>query len=169
MLDDCVSRRDVGFVIGEMISEVNAGHTYYRSGDVDSGPRNSIGYLGVDFELDQGYYRITKAYEGGTWDTDARSVFHELDDKQREQVKYLFKVNGIPIDTSKSPWAAFEGLAGQTVTLSVGAEPKPESAINVVVKLLGSEGQPPVSQLGRAESPLCRRKKQWQSRLHSRP
>jgi len=139
MLDDCVSRRDVGYVIAEMISEVNAGHTYYGGGDVDSGPRQSIGYLGVDFELDQGYYRIAKVYEGGTWDTDARSALSMLDQKEREQCSYLFKVNGVPVDTSKAPWAAFEGLSGVTVTLTVGAEPDPDEATNVVVKLLGSE------------------------------
>jgi len=141
MLDDCVSRRDVGYVISEMISELNASHTYYGGGDVDSGPREPIGHLGVDFELDQGYYRVAKVYEGGDWDTDARPVFHDLDQKEREQFKYLFKVNGLPIDTSKAPWAAFEGLAGQTVTLTVGATPDPDKATNVVVKLLGSESE----------------------------
>ena len=139
MLDDCVSRRDVGYVIAEMISEVNAGHTYYGGGDVDRGPSQSIGYLGVDFELDQGYYRIAKVYEGGTWDTDARSALSMLDKEEREQCNYLFKVNGVPVDTSKAPWAAFEGLSGATVTLSVGAEADPDEATNVVVKLLGSE------------------------------
>ncbi len=139
MLDDCVCRRDVGYVIAEMISEVNAGHTYYGGGDIDSGPSESIGYLGADFELDQGYYRISKIYQGGIWDTDARSVLHEMDEEQRQQCKYLFKVNGIPVDTSKAPWAAFEGLAGQTVTLTVGSAPNPEEANNVVAKLLGSE------------------------------
>ena len=139
MLDDCVSRRDVGYVIAEMISEVNAGHTYYGGGDVDSGPSQSIGYLGVDFELDQGYYRISKVYEGGIWDTDARSALDDLDEKEKEQCKYLFKVNGVPVDISKAPWAAFEGLAGQTVTLTVGDNPNLEEATNVVVKLLGSE------------------------------
>jgi len=139
MLDDCVSRRDVGFVIGEMISEVNAGHTYYGGGDMDSGPWEAIGYLGVDFELDQGYYRIARVYEGGVWDTDARSALYALDEEEREQVNYLFKVNGVPIDTSKAPWAAFEGLSGATVTLTVGAAPDPDQATNVVVKLLRSE------------------------------
>jgi tricorn protease len=139
MLADCVSRRDVGYVISEMISEINSSHTYYGGGDVDYGPSMSIGYLGADFELDQGYYRISKVYEGGIWDTDARSVLADLDPNEIKQCKYLFKVNGIPVDTSKAPWAAFEGLAGQTVTLTVGADPDPEKAIKVVVKLLGSE------------------------------
>ena len=139
MLDDCVSRRDVGYVIAEMISEVNAGHTYYGGGDVDSGPSEGIGYLGVDFELDQGFYRVANIYQGGIWDTDARSALHELDQKEREQFMYLFKVNGVPLDTSKAPWAAFEGLAGETVTLAVSATPNPEEATNVVVKMLRSE------------------------------
>ena len=139
MLDDCVSRRDVGYVIAEMISEVNAGHTYYGGGDTDAGPWKAIGYLGVDFELDQGYYRIAKVYEGGVWDTDARSALHYLDEEEREQCKYLFRVNGVPVDASKAPWAAFEGLAGATVTLTVGADPDPEEATDVVVKLLRSE------------------------------
>jgi tricorn protease len=139
MLDDCVSRRDVGYVIAEMISEVNAGHTYYGGGDIDSGPSESVGYLGADFELDQGYYRISKLYEGGIWDTDARSVLDDLDETEKEQCKYIFKVNGIPVDTTKAPWAAFEGLAGQTVTLTIGAEANPEQAADVVVKLQGSE------------------------------
>jgi tricorn protease len=139
MLDDCVSRRDVGYVISEMISEVNAGHTYYGGGDVDSGPSMSVGYLGADFVLDQGYYCISKIYEGGIWDTDARSVLDDLDQKEREQCKYLFKVNGIAVDTSRAPWAAFEGLAGQAVTLTVGATPNPEQAVSVVVKLADSE------------------------------
>jgi tricorn protease len=139
MLDDCVSRRDVGYIIREMISEVNAGHTYYGGGDLDSGPWQGIGYLGVDFELDQGFYRIAQVYEGGTWDADARSVLHDLDPNEREQFKYLFKVNDVPVDTSKAPWAAFEGLGGQTVTLTVGAAANPEEATNVVVKLRGSE------------------------------
>jgi tricorn protease len=141
MLEDCVSRRDVGMVIGEMISEVNAGHTYYGGGDIEFGPRNSVGYLGAEFELDQGFYRIRKVYEGGKWDTDARSAFHPLDEEERASVKYLFEVNGRPVDTSKAPWAAFEGLAGHTVTLSVGPEPDPANSSNVVVKLLRSEEQ----------------------------
>ena len=141
MLDDCVSRRDLGYVISEMIGEINAGHTYYRGGDLESGPRRSIGYLGVDFELDQGVYRVSQVYEGGVWDTDARSILHDLKPEEREQFNYLFSVNGMPVDTTKAPWAAFEGLAGQTVTLEVASKPDPDQAVDVVVKLMGSEGE----------------------------
>lgn len=137
MLPDCVSRRDIAFVISEMISELNAGHTYYGGGDFDdSAPSMSIGYLGADFELDQGVYRVKRFYQGGTWDTDVRPVLHRLNEAQRDAFKYLFKVNGIPIDTSKAPWAAFEGYSNQTVTLTVGPSPTIDDATQVVVQLL---------------------------------
>ncbi|MCF7974049.1 MAG: PDZ domain-containing protein, partial [Phycisphaerae bacterium] len=141
MLDDCISRRDLGYVISEMISEINAGHTYFRGGDLESGPTRSIGYLGVDFKLDQGYYCVSQVYEGGVWDTDARSILHDLKPEEREQFKYLFAVNGMPVDTAKAPWAAFEGLAGQTVTLKVSKDPDPDTAIDLVVDLMRSEGE----------------------------
>ena len=73
MLDDCVSRRDVSYVIGEMIAELNVGHAYVLgAGDVEDQPRVSVGMLGVDFELHDGAYRIAKIYEGAPWDYDAR-------------------------------------------------------------------------------------------------
>ena len=51
MVDDAASREDVSFIIAEMISELNVGHAYYFGGDVDGEPSQSVGMLGVDFEL----------------------------------------------------------------------------------------------------------------------
>ena len=54
---------------------------------------------------------------------------------------YLLAVNGVPVDTSKDPWAAFRGLAGRTVTLTVSDDPTwDDDARDVVVELLGDEG-----------------------------
>ena len=39
MLDDCASREDVGYVISEMISELNVGHAYYFGGGTEQPPR----------------------------------------------------------------------------------------------------------------------------------
>lgn len=63
MLEDCVSREDVSFVIGEMIAELNVGHAYYMGGDTEQAPSVSVGLLGCDFELHRGAYRISKIYQ----------------------------------------------------------------------------------------------------------
>jgi tricorn protease len=142
MLDDCVTREDVGFVISEMIAELNIGHAYYFGGDVESAPSVSVGLLGVDFELDDedDVFRIVKIVQGAEWDVDARNPLSEpgLDVKEGD---YLLAVNGVEVDASKDPWAAFIGLAGRTVTITVSDTPElDDEAREVIIKPIGSEG-----------------------------
>ena len=140
MLADCVSREDVTFVIGEMISELNVGHAYVRgSGDVEPQPRVSVGMLGCDYVLHDGAYRIDRILSGAPWDLDARSPLSRpgVDVKEGD---YLLAVNGVPVDTKRDPWAALQGMADRTVTLTVGDKPViDDDARDVVVKLAGSE------------------------------
>jgi C-terminal processing protease CtpA/Prc len=137
MLDDCVSREDVAYVIREMISELNVGHAYYRGRSTDSGPSVSVGLLGVDFELHEGAYRFAKIHAGGAWDVDARGPLAGTDIKEGE---YLLAVDGVPLDTSKDPWAAFQGLANQVTTLTVSEKPvMDDDAREVNVKPIGRE------------------------------
>ncbi|QOJ03691.1 MAG: PDZ domain-containing protein [Planctomycetia bacterium] len=145
MLDDCASREDVGFVAAEMISELNAGHTYYGGGDLEGQPSVSVGMLGCDFELYTGplpgapAYRISKIYEGAPWDSDARGPLSQpgVDVKVGD---YLLAVNRAPVDATRDPWASFQGLADQTVTLTVSDKPAmDDKARDVVVKLLSDE------------------------------
>jgi tricorn protease len=139
MLADCVTRQDVAYVIREMISELNVGHAYYSGGDFGDEPKMSVGLLGCDFALKDGAYEISRIYHGGAWDADARGPLSEpgVDVKEGD---YLLAVNGAPIDTSRDPWAAFQGLANKTIRLTVSAKPKMDAdAREVVVKSTDSE------------------------------
>ncbi len=139
MLDDCVSREDVSFVIQEMISELNVGHAYYFGGDVEEQPSISVGMLGVDFALDNGAYKMTAIYEGAPWDADARNPLR-LNGVDVEAGDYLLAVNGVPVSTDRDPWAAFQGMAGRVVTVTVSEKPEiDDDARDVVVELLPSE------------------------------
>jgi len=142
MIECCNTREDVGFVIHEMIAEMNVGHAYYAGGDVERSARVSVGMLGVDWELDEGAYRIAAIYSGGPWDVDARGPLNEqgLDIGKGD---YLLAVNGVPVDMSRDPWAAFIGLAGKTITLTVSSKPEmDDEAREVIVKSIGSEERP---------------------------
>ncbi len=139
MLANCGSRNDVSYVIREMIAELNVGHAYYRGGDVEQAPSRSVGLLGCDFTLDQGAYRIGRIYAGAAWDADARGPLSQPG-VGVSTGDYLLAVNGVPLDASRSPWAAFQGLAGKTVTLTVSAHPTLDAdARDVVVETLASE------------------------------
>jgi len=139
MLPDCASRTDLSYIISEMIAELNVGHAYYFGGDYERAPTVSVGMLACDYELDDGAYRISKIYDGADWDGDVRGPLTE----QGVDVAvgdYLLAVNGVPLDTEKDPWAAFQGMAGSTVTLTVSAKPEiDEDARYVAVEPIGSE------------------------------
>ena len=142
MLPYVVDRTDLNYVIGEMIAELNASHAYVRGGDIERPDRLSVGLLGCDFELDQknNAYRIKKIYEGAVWDDEARSALRQPGLKVNEG-DYLLAVNGQRLDTAKDPWAAFQGLAGEVVTLTVNSSPTMKDAREIVVEPNSSESR----------------------------
>ena len=135
MLPDVASREDLSYIISEMISELNVGHAYYSGGDTESQPSVGAGLLGADLELVNGAYRISNIYQGGPWDSDARGPLSQPGVNVKEG-DYLLAVNGAPIDTTRDPMAAFQGLGGQTVTLTVSPSPSAQGSRDVVLKLL---------------------------------
>ncbi|MBL8964266.1 MAG: PD40 domain-containing protein, partial [Phycisphaerae bacterium] len=144
MIEDCATRDDVNYVIAEMISELNVGHAYLGApGDVEGQPSIPTGVLGCDFELvstaEGTAYRISKIYEGGPWDTDSRNPLRQLGVDVKEG-EYLLAVNGVPLDTTRDPWAAFQYRANKTVSLTIGAGPSMKSGTReVLVQTLGSD------------------------------
>ncbi|MEA2336192.1 MAG: tricorn protease [Thermoanaerobaculia bacterium] len=119
MLATCTSRDDVNYVLSEMIGESSTGHSYVGAqGDVAAPPpAESFGYLGADFAVDSGGIRIARIYEGAPWDETARSPLRVAGVREGE---YLLAVNGTPLDAGSDPRAAFRGLAGKPVTLTIG-------------------------------------------------
>jgi len=140
LLKDCVTREDVNFVIGELISELNASHTYRGGGDVEQPLRLGTGLLGADFSLENGAYRIKKILRGADWDAQVRGPLAQPGLKVKEG-DYLLAVNRIPLDASKDPWAAFQGLAGKTVLLSVNDKPSLAGAREVLVDTVVNDYQ----------------------------
>jgi tricorn protease len=129
LLDACVTREDVNYILGEMVGELNVGHAYMTNqGDIEKSPAAvSVGMLGADFELKGGAYQITKIYEGAKWDANARGPLSQPGIKVKTG-DYLIAVDGKPVDVSKDVWAAFQGLAGRDVTLTLNNKPVTDAA-----------------------------------------
>ncbi len=139
MLADCASRGDVGYVIREMISELNVGHAYYSDGASTSTSQPDVGLLGVDWRLDGGAWRIARLHEGAAWDVDARNPLRAPGVNVSEG-DWVLAVNSAPLDTTRDPWASFQGLAGRAVTLTVSKKATLDAdAREVVVEMLESE------------------------------
>jgi len=135
LLDDARTRWDVSFIQSNLAAELSAGHTYTFGGDVESAPRQVTGFLGIDWEMNDNLYRIKRIVTPASWDTEVRSPF----DQPGVDVKvgdYVLAVNGMTLDPDKDPYAAFDGLSGKTVSLTISRSGNVEDGKNHVVQCL---------------------------------
>lgn len=138
LLPYCTVRGDVNYLIGEMIGELNASHTY-RFGGVSETPKSrAVGYLGIDWARKDSFYLVEKIIRGAAWDTDVRSPLDASGLKIKEG-NFILAVNGLPLHTSSDPYSMFEGLAGKTVELTVNSKPEWKNAWKIIVKTSGDE------------------------------
>ena len=128
LMDDAVTRWDVNYVLGELLGELNASHTYRSGGDIEKASERGVGYLGCDFSLTNGAYRIERIIKAAPWDSEVRSPLARPGLTNVAEGDYLLAVNGEPLDTSKDPWAAFQGLADKPVMLTVSTNASKEGA-----------------------------------------
>jgi len=133
LIDQANTRSDVNYILGEMIAELDASHTYRGGGDQPSPTRRSGGLLGADWKLEGGSWRVAKIIEGAPWDAEVRSPLARAGVKVGE---WVVAANGRPIDPSRDIWVAFEGLADSAVLLSVNSRPSLEGAREVVIETL---------------------------------
>jgi len=128
----------VNFVLGELIGELNASHTYRGGGDNESAKRRAVGYLGINWEEEDGYFKVGKVIRGAEWDNEVRSPL-DMPGVGVDDGEYILAVNGIALNEYSNPWAAFEGLAGKTVELTVNSSAKWEGARTVIVETMTDE------------------------------
>jgi tricorn protease len=142
LVEDARTRWDIINLQSNLVAELSAGHTYASGGDVEQAPRRENGFLGIDWAKDGDLYKIERIVKPAGWDTEVRSPF-DLPGVKIKEGDYIHAVNGIRLDPDKDPYAAFEGLSGQTVLLEVSSTGKEADAREVIIKCLSGreEGQ----------------------------
>lgn len=138
LIDQCITRWDVNFVIGQLLGEMNASHTYKGGGDQKYSPSKSIGYLGVNWTKENDLFKIAHIVKPAKWETEAKSPLMKsgLGIKEGD---YVFAVNGILLSKYKNPYEAFTNTAGKTIELLYGSDANIDSAKSILVKPINSE------------------------------
>ena len=97
LIDASVTRSDVNFVLGELIGELNASHTYRGGGDTERAKRRSVGYLGIDWSKENGKYKIAKIIKGAPWDAEVRSPL-DMPGVEVKEGDYIIAINGLSLN-----------------------------------------------------------------------
>lgn len=127
-------RTDLTYVIGEMIGELSAGHTYVGGGDVPRVDRINIGRLGAQLVRDSksGYYKIQKILKGQNWNRSLRSPLLEIGVNVK-QGDYILAVDGKPTHSMVNIYEALLNTVGKQVRLKVNSKPEEKGSREVVV------------------------------------
>ncbi len=127
-------RADLTYVIGELIGELSAGHTYVGGGDMPSPAAVKVGMLGAKYARDAktGAYRIDRILRGQNWDRGLRSPLTEIGANVKEG-EYIVAVDGRPLDPSTDLGRELYNKAGRQVTLKVAPAADGKAGRDVVV------------------------------------
>jgi len=133
------NRNDLNYIIGEMIGEINVGHSYIAGGDKPSPDRIKTGLLGAKLSRDRsGYYRIDKILDGQNWVKSTRSPLTEVGVDINEG-DFIIAVNGESTSEMNDIYASLIGKANKQVELTINSEAKDKGSRKVIVKPVSDE------------------------------
>ncbi len=137
-IDHVRHRSELTYVLDIVSGEVSIGHSYTGGGDLPDVDYVPIGLLGADLEEANGRYRITKIYNGESWNPNLQAplAVPGLDVNEGD---YILAVNGRSLQAPTNPYSAFEGTAGRLTELLVNDSPDEEGARLVTVTPVRSE------------------------------
>jgi tricorn protease len=137
----CGTRGDLNYLIGEMIAELNIGHTYVWGGDQgDRGDRVGVGMLGCDFDVPKGakHPRISHIIPGVTWDESQRSPLNEPGCPIREG-DYLVSIDGQQVNAGDNVYSYLVNRARKWVVLGYSHNADGSDVKQWRMKTLGNE------------------------------
>ncbi len=128
------NRNDLTYLLGELIGELNNGHTYVAGGERPDTPRIKLGLLGAEFSRDPASkaYRIDRILPGENWDKETRSPLTAIG-LNIKPGDYILAVNGVPVSTLPNLYDGLIGTADKQVILRINSKPAEEGARDVTV------------------------------------
>jgi tricorn protease len=141
LVDHVAHRADLTYVIGEMISELAAGHAYVGGGELPEVRRVQQGLLGAEYKRDEktGFFQVTRILPGENWNPKRRSPLTEVGVDVAEK-DWIVAVNGQPTSGVRNINELLVNTAGKPVALLVNGKPSADGARRVVVTPTNDEG-----------------------------
>jgi len=133
------NRRDLTYLMGEMIAELSIGHAYINGGDIYKPKRIKTGLLGAQLSQGKnGFFQINKILNGQNWNKKVRSPLTEVGVNISEG-DYIVAINGKPTNTVGNIYKLLVNKAETEVILSINNKPQLEGAHDEIVIPIADE------------------------------
>ena len=133
-------RSDLSYILQNLIGELTIGHSWAAGGALPKVERVSVGLLGADYIIENGYYRIKKIYTGESWNPELQAPLTAPGLKVSEG-DYILEVNGIELKPPDNIFKLFEGTAGKQTAVRIHDKPTTEGSRLITVVPIGAEWQ----------------------------
>ncbi|MCK5408533.1 MAG: PDZ domain-containing protein, partial [Candidatus Krumholzibacteria bacterium] len=133
-------RSDLNYVLGEMVAELSASHSYISGGDYEIPDRAPVGLPGARFELDPkaGRYKIVKIFRGQNEESRYRAPLTDVGVDIQEG-EYVLAIDGQPLTAKDNPYQILRNKEAYPVTFSVNSKPTEKGARGVTFDPIRSE------------------------------
>lgn len=139
LLPHVTHRSDLNYVLGEMVSELNVGHTYIQGGDYEIPRRPLVALPGARFALDSasGRYRIARIFTGQNEEERYRAPLTEVG-IDAQVGDYILSIDGEPLGCCDNPYRLLRHKT-DPVILTLNSKPTLEGARKVAYRPIASE------------------------------
>ncbi|HKK69600.1 MAG TPA: S41 family peptidase [Candidatus Krumholzibacteria bacterium] len=133
LLPHVAHRSDLNYVIGEMIAELNVSHAYISGGDYEIPDRPDVALPGarIEFDADDGRYRLAEIYPGHNAETRYRSPLTEVG-MNAAAGDYLLAIDGVELDENSNPYEMLRYKSDRPVTLTLNERPRQDDDVREV-------------------------------------
>lgn len=133
-------RDDLTYIMGEMIGELNCGHSYVGGGEMPQVKKVPIGLLGAEFEFDntKGLYKFTKIFDGRNWDEKTRSPLTEPGITVKPG-DYILEIDGVKPDEINHPYKLLVDKADKYIVLKIAPGGDDKNTKEYNIKTISSE------------------------------
>jgi tricorn protease len=138
LLPHVMHRADLNYLLDNMGAEIAVGHSYVRGGDMPEVPPANGGLLGADFTVDRGRYKVTRIYDGESWNPDLRAPLASPGVNVNVG-DFILAIDGVDLVAPDNIYRLLDGTANRQTVLTVNAQPSPQGARQVTVVPVGNE------------------------------
>jgi tricorn protease len=118
-LEGIATRDDLNYLFAQMLGEINIGHMFVGGGDIPVVTPLEVGYLGADYQIENGRYRFARVYNGENWNPQLHAPLTQPG-VNVVAGDYLLAVNGREVKTTEDIDSYFQETAGKQTVLKVG-------------------------------------------------